>query len=129
MPTANSIPKRKKRTLQAAKSPLPAPSSALYALGLEGSANKLGVGVVCHLPNGSVEILSNVRHTYVTPPGQGFQPGDTAKHHKQWLVRVVEQAVKRSGKKLEEMQCICFTKGESVSSGCRWKTLEVPFDR
>lgn len=111
MTCTTQVSNKRRKTKTPLASPLPQPSKALYALGLEGSANKLGVGVVCHLQDGSVKILSNVRHTYVTPPGQGFQPGDTAKHHKQWLVRVVEQAVKRSGKKLQEMECICFTKG------------------
>ena len=33
-------------------------------LGIEGSANKIGVGIV----NERGEILANVRHTYVSPP-------------------------------------------------------------
>lgn len=49
----------------------------VVAIGFEGSANKLGVGVV---RDGVV--LSNVRHTYVAPPGEGFLPRDTAKHHR-----------------------------------------------
>lgn len=36
------------------------------AIGFEGSANKLGIGIV---KDGVV--LSNVRTTYITPPGQG----------------------------------------------------------
>lgn len=35
-------------------------------IGLEGSANKIGVGIV---KDG--EVLSNPRRTYITPPGQG----------------------------------------------------------
>ena len=35
-------------------------------IGLEGSANKIGIGII---EDGKV--LSNVRRTYVTPPGQG----------------------------------------------------------
>lgn len=35
-------------------------------IGFEGSANKIGIGVI---EDGKV--LSNVRRTYVTPPGQG----------------------------------------------------------
>jgi hypothetical protein len=38
----------------------------VIAIGFEGSANKLGVGIV---KDGVV--LSNPRHTYITPPGQG----------------------------------------------------------
>ena len=36
------------------------------AIGFEGSANKLGIGII---KDGIV--LSNVRTTYITPPGQG----------------------------------------------------------
>lgn len=93
------------------KDPLPPCSAARYALGLEGSANKLGCGVVEHAQDGSVRILSNIRHTYITPPGEGFQPGDTARHHKDWIMRVVGEAVRQSGKTIEEMDCICYTKG------------------
>ncbi|PWN19424.1 peptidase M22 glycoprotease [Microstroma glucosiphilum] len=97
-------------------SPLPPPPRTLYALGLEGSANKLGCGITSHAPDGSVSILSNVRHTYVTPPGHGFQPGDTSRHHRQWILQVVGEAVRRSGKTLEECDCICFTKGPGMGA-------------
>ena len=47
----------------------------MIVIGLEGSANKVGVGIV---QDGRV--LSNPRATYITPPGQGFLPKDTALH-------------------------------------------------
>lgn len=47
-------------------------------LGLEGSANKIGVGIIR-----DGEVLSNPRRTYCPPPGQGFLPRDTAVHHQQ----------------------------------------------
>ncbi|WFD01622.1 N(6)-L-threonylcarbamoyladenine synthase [Malassezia obtusa] len=108
--------------------PLPHVTRPYLALGLEGSANKLGVGVIRHAPpstdgfgaqlNGAqVDILSNVRHTYVTPPGQGFQPSDTAKHHKHWILRVVYEAVRASGiESLDDIDCICFTKGPGMGA-------------
>ena len=46
-------------------------------LGMEGSANKIGIGVIK-----DEEVLSNPRKTYITPPGEGFIPKETAKHHK-----------------------------------------------
>lgn len=100
------------------KDPLPPVETGrvLYALGLEGSANKLGCGVISHAPDGSVSILSNVRHTYITPPGHGFQPGDTARHHRLWILKVVAESIKRSGKTLEELNCICFTKGPGMGA-------------
>jgi N6-L-threonylcarbamoyladenine synthase len=88
----------------------------LIALGLEGSANKLGVGVVRHNIDGSVDVLSNVRHTYVTPPGTGFLPSDTARHHRRWLVKVTKEAIARSGIRLEDCCCICFTKGPGMGA-------------
>ncbi|PWN27051.1 putative KAE1-putative O-sialo-glyco protein-endopeptidase A1 [Jaminaea rosea] len=106
-----------KRAVTAAQDPLPPPPRTLYALGLEGSANKLGAGVIAHAPDGSVSILSNVRHTYVTPPGSGFQPGDTARHHRAWIVRVVSEAVRRAG--LEDVggcDAICYTKGPGMGA-------------
>lgn len=39
----------------------------VIAIGFEGSANKLGVGIVR-----DGEILANCRRTYITPPGEGY---------------------------------------------------------
>jgi tRNA A37 threonylcarbamoyltransferase TsaD len=44
-----------------------------YVLGIEGSANKIGVGIV----DGEGNVLSNPRTTFITPPGTGFQPSET----------------------------------------------------
>ncbi|BFZ59792.1 putative tRNA threonylcarbamoyladenosine biosynthesis protein kae1 [Saitoella coloradoensis] len=88
------------------------------AIGLEGSANKLGVGIICHPfpPNSPALVLSNLRHTYITPPGSGFLPRDTAKHHKAWIVRLVRQALKESRVKVREVDCICFTRGPGMGA-------------
>ncbi|WPH00904.1 peptidase M22, glycoprotease [Acrodontium crateriforme] len=112
------------------------------AIGLEGSANKLGVGIISHpqrlstpqfphdsaysedepKPHGSkyvsppVEILANLRHTFVTPPGTGFLPKDTAIHHRRWVVRLVKQAMQQAKVKLEDVDCICYTKGPGMGA-------------
>jgi hypothetical protein len=83
------------------------------ALGLEGSANKLGAGIIRHEIDGSSTVLSNVRHTYITPPGEGFLPRDTAVHHRQWALKVIEDAVAQSGVGMHDLDCICYTKGLS----------------
>ncbi|KAN0065443.1 putative tRNA threonylcarbamoyladenosine biosynthesis protein kae1 [Thecaphora frezii] len=132
-PSASAARKRQRKL-----DPLPTPTRPFLALGLEGSANKLGAGIVLHRPLddasdsvvgpskassvssravGQVEVLSNVRHTYVTPPGQGFQPSDTAKHHKEWIIKVVKEAVRRSGlASLDQVDCICYTKGPGMGA-------------
>jgi N6-L-threonylcarbamoyladenine synthase len=113
---------------------LTAPAKPLLCLGIEGSANKLGCGIISHaLPSSEPEsepessttgkakakatatkvtVLSNVRHTYITPPGEGFLPSDTARHHREWVVRVIQEAVRKAGVRMEDLDCIAFTKGE-----------------
>lgn len=99
------------------------------ALGLEGSANKLGVGVLKHplLPqhedgdlsfNCHAEILANVRDTYITPPGEGFLPRDTARHHKNWCIRLIKQALKEASivNPSLDIDVICFTKGPGMGA-------------
>jgi N6-L-threonylcarbamoyladenine synthase len=48
------------------------------ALGIEGSANKIGIGIV----TSTNLILSNPRLTFITPPGTGFLPKETGEHHR-----------------------------------------------
>lgn len=88
------------------------------ALGIEGSANKIGVGIVDE--NGSV--LSNVRETYITPPGTGFLPRETAIHHSQHVLRLVQRALEEAGVTMQEVEVICYTKGPGMggplSIGC-----------
>ncbi|GAM86718.1 hypothetical protein ANO11243_047370 [Dothideomycetidae sp. 11243] len=87
------------------------------AIGLEGSANKLGVGIIHHpSPARPVRILANLRHTYVTPPGTGFLPKDTAAHHRRWVVRLVKQAIKQANVTIEDVDCICFTQGPGMGA-------------
>ena len=115
------------------------------AIGLEGSANKLGVGIILHPPTNSdpstppsphdsahsddegsytkskhssppVQILANLRHTFVSPPGTGFLPKDTAAHHRRWVVRLVKQAMKQAKVTLDEIDCICYTKGPGMGA-------------
>lgn len=89
----------------------------MIALGLEGSANKLGVGLILHPKNGGpASILSNIRHTFISPPGQGFLPKDTAKHHRSWVVRLVKQALKEAGVGVADIDCICYTKGPGMGA-------------
>jgi N6-L-threonylcarbamoyladenine synthase len=64
----------------------------VIAIGIEGSANKVGVGIVRY-KDGQYEILSNPRKTYITPAGQGFLPRETAWHHQQHINALVRQVL------------------------------------
>ena len=92
----------------------------MIALGLEGSANKLGVGLILHptppKPPSPAVILSNIRHTFSAPPGEGFLPKDTARHHRQHVVTLVLQALKEAHLRVEDIDVICYTKGPGMGA-------------
>jgi len=83
----------------------------VVAIGFEGSANKLGVGIV---RDGIV--LSNPRRTYVPPAGEGFLPRDTAKHHRDKILEVLHQALREADIKPEDIDVVCYTKGPGMGA-------------
>uniref|UniRef100_A0A8D0BIB4 N(6)-L-threonylcarbamoyladenine synthase n=1 Tax=Salvator merianae TaxID=96440 RepID=A0A8D0BIB4_SALMN len=80
-------------------------------IGFEGSANKIGVGIVR-----DGEVLSNPRRTYVTPPGQGFLPGDTARHHRSCILAVLREALQEAGLNPQDIDAVAFTKGPGMGA-------------
>lgn len=98
----------------------------ILALGLEGSANKLGAGVIRHNPDGTATVLSNVRHTYITPPGEGFQPRDTALHHREWAFDVIQKCLTEAKVSLSDLDCICYTKGQLCVPVQYMKLADIP---
>eukprot|EP00842_Homolaphlyctis_polyrhiza_P000499 jgi/Hompol1/144/HPOL_002453-RA len=87
----------------------------MIAIGLEGSANKIGIGIMEHRSDGQVVVLANVRRTYITPPGQGFLPKDTAVHHRQHILTLVCEALAEAAIEPRQIDCICFTKGPGMA--------------
>ncbi len=71
----------------------------LIALGIEGSANKIGIGIV----TSDGTILSNPRKTFITPPGQGFRPKETADHHRAEVLGILQSALKEANLNLDEI--------------------------
>ncbi|XP_074584788.1 uncharacterized protein LOC141840639 [Curcuma longa] len=84
----------------------------LIAVGFEGSANKIGVGIVAL--DGA--ILSNPRHTYITPPGHGFLPRETAHHHLLHLLPLLRTALSDAGLTPADIDCLCYTKGPGMGA-------------
>ncbi|XP_066139343.1 probable tRNA N6-adenosine threonylcarbamoyltransferase isoform X2 [Euwallacea fornicatus] len=83
----------------------------VIALGLEGSANKLGVGII---KDGIV--LSNPRKTYITPPGEGFMPKETAQHHRRHILEVLKLALDQAKISPQDLDVICYTKGPGMGA-------------
>ncbi|XP_064467059.1 probable tRNA N6-adenosine threonylcarbamoyltransferase [Ornithodoros turicata] len=81
------------------------------AIGFEGSANKLGVGIV---KDG--EVLSNPRVTFITPPGEGFLPRDTANHHRTHVLDVLQKALNEANITHEDIDVVCYTKGPGMGA-------------
>ncbi|EGY18016.1 hypothetical protein VD0002_g7300 [Verticillium dahliae] len=118
----------RKRTLSHVHGSPPSPSSSKrtmarkfppggrLALGCEGSANKLGLGVIHHAASGEATILSNVRHTFVSPPGTGFLPKDTAAHHRAHFVPLALRALADAGVGPGDLACVCFTQGPGMGA-------------
>jgi N6-L-threonylcarbamoyladenine synthase len=101
----------------------------VIAIGFEGSANKIGVGII---KDG--EVLANVRKTYITPPGSGFLPKgifqkksqvkfkyylfastETAEHHRHQVLGLVRDALAVANIQPSEIDVVCYTKGPGMA--------------
>ena len=111
----------------------------IIAIGIEGSANKVGVGIIKYTrkrknitgddDTGSMDddrmdedyvILSNPRKTYITPAGQGFLPRETAWHHQNHIVALVRLAMNEAQiQSTIDIDCICYTKGPGMGGPLR----------
>ncbi|KAL0272536.1 UNVERIFIED_CONTAM: hypothetical protein PYX00_005468 [Menopon gallinae] len=83
----------------------------VIAIGFEGSANKIGVGVIS-----DGEVLSNCRRTFITPPGQGFLPKETAQHHRSVVLSLTKEALEASKIDPQQIDVVCYTKGPGMGA-------------
>ncbi|PVU93283.1 hypothetical protein BB561_003367 [Smittium simulii] len=104
---------------------------SLLAVGFEGSANKLGIGIIKQLYKEDystqalsnrvlipedVQILSNVRDTYNPPAGEGFLPKDVAEHHRNCILELLKAALEEAKVSCQDIDAICFTKGPGMGA-------------
>lgn len=83
----------------------------VISIGLEGSANKIGVGIVR-----DGEVLSNPRRTYCAPTGHGFLPRHTAQHHRDNILKLVKQAIDEAGVSISDIDCVSYTRGPGMGA-------------
>nr|CAG4637007.1 EOG090X067V [Ceriodaphnia reticulata] len=83
----------------------------VISIGFEGSANKLGVGIIR-----DGRVLANPRRTFITPPGQGFKPVDTARHHQLNIVDLLKEAFKEAMISPQDIDVVCYTKGPGLGA-------------
>uniref|UniRef100_A0A7S3K6W0 N(6)-L-threonylcarbamoyladenine synthase n=1 Tax=Aureoumbra lagunensis TaxID=44058 RepID=A0A7S3K6W0_9STRA len=95
--------------------PLPDENRSILAMGIESSANKVGVGIVKY-ESGEYTIVSNPRLTFITPPGEGFRPSETAVHHERHVSGLIEKALEEAGLQAQDLDCICYTRGPGMGA-------------
>jgi len=82
----------------------------LVALGIESSADKLGVGIVDSVGN----ILANNTRTYKPGIGKGVIPRDAAEHHAKNVPELISLGLQQAGLEPEELDFIAFTQGSGM---------------
>jgi N6-L-threonylcarbamoyladenine synthase len=81
-----------------------------YTMGIEGSANKIGIGII----DSSHKIIANPRKTFITPPGTGFLPKETAEHHRANVLKLIQEALSIAKITMKDIKLICYTKGPGM---------------
>lgn len=89
-------------------------SQPQLVLGIEGSANKVGVGIV----SSDGIVLANPRETYITAAGEGFQPRETAKHHQENILQLVAKALAEADieSPASALSAVAYTKGPGMGA-------------
>lgn len=80
-------------------------------MGIEGSANKIGVGICTE----KGDILANPRYTYITPPGTGFMPKETAEHHREKILGLIKEALTEAKMEMNQIDLFVYTKGPGMA--------------
>ena len=79
----------------------------MIILGLESSADKLGVGIITD----EGKILANLRKTYKPPVGSGVLPREASEHHARNIPILIKQALQEANLSPNELDLIAFTRG------------------
>ncbi|SBS83362.1 tRNA N6-adenosine threonylcarbamoyltransferase, putative (KAE1) [Plasmodium malariae] len=83
-----------------------------YVLGIEGSANKLGVSII----NEENKILVNMRRTYISEIGCGFIPREINAHHKYYIIDMIKNCLNKLSINIRDISLICYTRGPGIGS-------------
>jgi len=92
----------------------------MICLGIESTAHTFGIGIC----DSKGRILANERSVYKPKKGWGIVPMDAGKHHEKTRDEVLEKALKKSGKKMEDVDLIAYSRGPGLPP-CLYKGLEL----
>lgn len=80
----------------------------MIALGIEGTAHTLGVGIVTEK-----KVLSNVFDMFKTEKG-GIHPKEAAEHHAKLIKSLLKKALEEAGVSIEDIDVIAFSQGPGL---------------
>lgn len=86
----------------------------LICIGIEGTAEKTGVGIV----DSEGHILSSVGNPLI-PESGGIHPREAAEHHASSIVPLVKEALKLSGLHLNDINLVAFSRGPGLGPALR----------
>ncbi len=78
-------------------------------LGIESTAHTFSVAIISN-----DRIISNEKDTYVPPIGEGIHPYEAAQHHVRVARRVLQNALEKSGKRVEDVDVIAYSAGPGL---------------
>src|SRR5437867_13167164 len=81
----------------------------MLALGIEGTAHTVGVGIV----NEQCRVLANV-YDMVRPEKGGIHPREAANHHAEAVVPLIRKATDLAGVDLSEIDVVAFSQGPGL---------------
>ena len=85
----------------------------MIALGVEGTAHTLGVGIVRRLGDGKVEILAN-EQDMLRPEAGGIHPREAANHHAEMGPVLLERALRNAHLTAADLDLVAFSQGPGL---------------
>nr|WP_295161702.1 bifunctional N(6)-L-threonylcarbamoyladenine synthase/serine/threonine protein kinase [uncultured Methanobrevibacter sp.] len=86
----------------------------LISLGIEGTAEKTGVGIVDS--DGNILAMAGKQ---LFPEEGGIHPRIAAEHHAEWIPKLIPQAIEESGISYEDIDLISFSQGPGLGPALR----------
>jgi N6-L-threonylcarbamoyladenine synthase/protein kinase Bud32 len=86
----------------------------LICIGIEGTAEKTGVGIV----DSEGKILASVGKALI-PQSGGIHPREAAEHHAVTIVPLIKEAMESSGLNLNDIDLVAFSKGPGLGPALR----------
>ena len=86
----------------------------LICIGIEGTAEKTGVGIV----DSSGEILASVGKALI-PESGGIHPREAAEHHAKYIVPLIKEALNESSLEIKDMDLVAFARGPGLGPALR----------